>query len=474
MTQATTKQSGADAVQSAAARGRGGWAALIIVLVGVFVTYLDLFIVNVALPAIGADLHVPTSSVSLVVAAYGLSFAVGMIIGGRLGDLHGRRRLFLIGMAGFTLASAACAFAPTITFLVGARFGQGLAGALMAPQVLAIVTTTYAGRMRERAFAGFGLAMGIAGVLGQLVGGLLINANIDGTGWRAIFLINIPVGLFTLIAGRRWITESRGPATGLDLPGAALLALAGSTLVLPLVLGPAHHWPAWTFICLAICPIVTAGFVVYERRRDRQGRAPLVAADLLRPKRFRLGVAIGLVFFVPASFFFILAIYLQQGRGMTAMQSGLIFVAVGVGYFAAMRPAMTWVRRLGAKVITLGALTTAAGVLLLAATAHVQDAWVLTPGLALVGAGIGLVLVPLAAVVLADTPPEHAGAASGVLNTAQQIGGATGIALTSLIFTRWGDIASGFAITLIALAGVSILTAALAATLTMKQHQTHA
>ncbi|WP_261561446.1 MFS transporter, partial [Frankia tisae] len=207
------------------------------VLAGTFVTFLDFFIVNVALPSIETDLDAGSATLSLVVAGYGLTFAVGMITWGRLGDLYGRRRMFLAGLALFTLTSAACGLAPSAEVLVVARFLQGAAGALLTPQVLAILGTLYAGQRRGPAFAAYGFAMGIAGVLGQLIGGALIEADLAGAGWRAVFLINVPVGLLALPAARRVLPESRGPRARLDLAGAALVSAAATLLVLPLVEG---------------------------------------------------------------------------------------------------------------------------------------------------------------------------------------------------------------------------------------------
>jgi MFS family permease len=212
------------------------WRPLLVVLVGTFVTFLDFFIVNVALPSIQSELHAGPGAVQLVIAGYGLAFAVGMIGGGRLGDLYGRRRLFAIGLALFTAASAACGLAPSATVLVVARIAQGAAGALLTPQVLAIVSTVYSGAARARAFAAYGFAMGIAGVLGQLIGGALIAADLAGSGWRGIFLINVPVGLAAL-AVLRVVPESRGERARLDGAGTTLLSAALAAIVLPLVTG---------------------------------------------------------------------------------------------------------------------------------------------------------------------------------------------------------------------------------------------
>src|SRR5215831_4622807 len=186
---------------------RSGWAPLLVVLAGTFMTYLDFFIVNVALPSIQGRLRAGPAAIQLVVAGFGLAFAVGMITGGRLGDLYGRRRMFMTGLALFTLTSAACGLAPSAGLLIGARVLQGAAGALMTPQVLAIIGIVYAGSRRDRAFAAYGLAMGFAGVLGQLLGGAIITASVGGSGWRGIFLINVPVGLTAMVLARRVIPE---------------------------------------------------------------------------------------------------------------------------------------------------------------------------------------------------------------------------------------------------------------------------
>ena len=440
-----------------------GWAPLAVVLAGTFVTFLDFFIVNVALPSIHAELHAGPAALSLVVAGYGLTFAAGMITGGRLGDLYGRRRMFALGLALFTLTSAGCGLAPTAGVLVAARVLQGAAGALLTPQVLAILGTTYEGARRGTAFAAYGFAMGIAGVLGQLVGGALIQADVAGLGWRAIFLINVPIGLAALPLVRRLVPESRGPRARLDVGGTVLGTAAITALVLPLVEGREHGWPMWTWLSLAAAPVLGAGFVAGQRRRATAGRAPLVDLGLFGTRSFALGSLTALTFaLVPPSFFFVLALYLQQGRGYDALFSGIVFTAVGVGYFAALLLAQPLAARLGHQVLTLGAVLVAAGCVVLAETAHASSAWELAPGLALVGFGIGAVLVPLSATVLAGIDPQQAGSAAGVLATAQQVGGAVGVAVIGVVFFGAGEITHAYVVSLGVLAALTAATAALA------------
>jgi EmrB/QacA subfamily drug resistance transporter len=412
-------------------------APLLVVLAGTFMTFLDFFIVNVALPSIHDELHAGPAAIQLVVAGYGLSFAVGMISGGRLGDLYGRRRMFSLGLLLFTVTSAACGLAPSAGLLVTARVLQGASGALMTPQVLAILGTVYVGTQRARAFAAYGLAMGIAGVLGQLVGGALIQADIAGSQWRGIFLINVPVGLTALALVNRTVPESRGARATLDLVGTVLVTLGLIAVVLPLVEGQQQGWPAWSWASLAAAPFLLAGFVGHQARRHRNNRAPLVDLALFADRTFSVGSLASLTFaLVPPSFFFVLALYLQQGRGFSALFSGVVFIAVGVGFFAAMLTAEAMTARLGKQILAVGALVVAAGCGVLALLAGTDSSAELLPGLAIVGFGIGMVLVPLASTVLAGVSAEHAGAASGVLSTAQQVGGALGVAVIGVVFYR--------------------------------------
>jgi EmrB/QacA subfamily drug resistance transporter len=428
-----------------------GWAPLLVVLTGTFVTFLDFFIVNVALPSMQQDLHAGPSAISLVVAGYGLTFAVGMITGGRLGDLYGRRRMFALGLVLFTLTSAACGLAPTIGVLVAARFLQGAAGALLTPQVLAILGTVYAGERRATAFAAYGFAMGVAGVLGQLIGGALIQADIAGLGWRAIFLINVPVGVLARLFVNRVVPESRGAAARLDVAEAVLVSCAVAAVVLPLTEGREHGWPLWTWLSFGVAPVLGAAFVRHQSRHA----APLVHLPLFRDRAFALGSLTGMTFaLVPAAFFFVLALYLQDGRGFDALFSGVVFTAVGVGYFTALFVATPLATR-------LGALMVAAGCGVVAAAASARSSLDLVPGLALVGFGIGMVLVPLASTVLAAVDPRHAGSAAGVLTTAQQVGGALGVAVISVIFFGAGPVTHAFTVSLWVLAGVTVLTAML-------------
>ena len=429
------------------AAGEPSWGALLVLLAGIFMATLDFFIVNVAIPATQRDLRAGPAAVQWIVAGFGLALAGGLIIGGRLGDVFGRRRLFVIGLALFTAASAACGLAPTVEVLIAARVAQGVAAALLMPQVLGIVNVVYTGAHRIRAFVGYGLAMGFAGVFGQLIGGALIQADVAGLGWRAIFWINVPIGGAAVLLAPRLVPETRAQSgSRLDLPGAAWVTAGLVAVVLPLVQGRQVGWPLWSWLCLGAAVPVLAGFVMYQVRVSRRGGAPLIDPALFRERAFAAGAGVATVYWLAVgSFFLVLALYLQQGRGLSALNSGLVFSVLGAGYFAASLKAPKLAARMGRQVLAAGAVAQAAGYALLAVcVAHVGpdgSLWWVIPGLALSGFGMGAVMAPMSATVLAGVTPAHAGSAAGVLGTAQQVGGALGIAIVGVVF--YGALGTG-------------------------------
>lgn len=451
--------------------GEYGRSPLLVVLAGTFMTFLDFFIVNVALPSIQRDLHAGQAAIQLVVAGYALTFSVGMITGGRLGDLYGRRRMLRTGLALFTVTSAACGLAPDATFLVISRIAQGAAGAMMTPQVLGIIGAIYAGQRRAKAFAAYGMTMGIAGVLGQLIGGLLIQADIAGSSWRGIFLINVPVGVAALIMAGRLVPESSATQAGggsrskLDLTGTALATVGLAAIILPLVEGQQYDWPLWTWLCLAAAPVLLGAFVAHQVRCARAHRAALVDVGLFGNRAFGAGSLTALSYaLVPPSFFFVLALYLQDGRGYSALFAGAVFSAVGAGFFAAMLLSQAMTARLGRQILAAGALVTAAGSVLMAVTASAASAGELLPGLAVAGFGMGMVLVPLSATVLQGVDHAQASSAAGVLATFQQVGAALGVAIVGVVFFRelhHGSFPHAFAICMAVLAVLTGTTAVL-------------
>lgn len=453
----------ADRAPAAASQaGRSSWAALPVLLAGAFIVVLDFFIVNVALPSMSTDLGASPSSLEWVVAGYGLSFAVLLITAGRIGDQLGRRRTYAVGLALFTAASAACGVAPTAGTLVIARIVQAIAAAIVMPQVLAIIAVTYRGEDYVRALSIYGMALGVAAVGGQVIGGALVQTDVAGLGWRGCFLINVPIGLAALALTRRLVPESRAPQRArLDVIGAATLALGLAALLLPLIEGRQHGWPLWTWVCLAAAPAILTSFVAHQARRARRGESPLLDLDLFRERAFSAGLLCQLFLAgAQASFFVYLALYLQQGRGLGALQAGLVFTILAVAYVAVSVPAPALTARYGRTVIAAGGTSLAVGLALLAAA--IGEIGVggtilaLVPGLVLAGAGIGLCFTPLTSTVLSHIDPAHAGAASGALSTTQQAGFATGVAVTGLIFFGDHDIARAFAHGLVELTALAV------------------
>jgi EmrB/QacA subfamily drug resistance transporter len=459
-----------DAFYGARAASLRKWAALPVVLAGTFMVVLDFFIVNVAMPTMQRDLNAGASAIQWVVAGYGLAFAAGLITGGRLGDQLGRRRMFTIGLALFVLTSAACGVAPSAGLLVAARVAQGAASALMMPQVLAILGVAYTGADRMKALMAYTLTLGIAAVGGQLVGGALIELDPAGLDWRACFLVNVPVGLLALALVRRTVPESKAGGTRLDLIGADLVSVGLVAILLPLIEGRDHGWPLWTWASFAGAGAVLVAFGLYQRRVARRGGSPLVPPELFAERAFTAGMATIVLFFVTvASFFLVLALELQEGRGLDPLESGLVFGFEGIGFFVATLLAPKLVARMGRQALALGALVRAAALVALYVAVHHVGAhgsvlWLAGPML-LDGAGLGLVMGPIIAIVLAGVAPHQAGAASGVLATAQQVGNALGVAVIGVVF--FGALQGGHAVpeafrtSLLWLAAGSVAVAAL-------------
>jgi EmrB/QacA subfamily drug resistance transporter len=416
------------------------WAALAVVLAAGFMQLVDISIVNVAIPSIQRDLDATYSQIQWVLAGYQLAFAVMLITGGRLGDIYGRKRLFMIGMSGFTLASALCGLAQSPEMLIGSRVLQGLFGAIMFPQILSVIQVTFPPKERAGAFGMFGATIGLATIMGPLVGGLLIEADLFGLQWRPIFLVNVPIGILALAAAARYLIESRAPrALRLDPIGVAIVTAGLLLLVYPLVQGRDLDWPLWTFLSMAAAVPVLVAFAVYERHKKRLDGSPLIDLDLFRQRSFVPGLAVAGIFFmgIPA-FFLIFSLWLQIGLGFSALHAGVTGVPFAVGSALASAASVRLAPALGRRVLSAGSLLLVAGMAGLIWTVdHYGGAvhsWQLIPALLVCGLGLGLVIAPLVNVVLAGIRDQDAGAASGVLSTVQQVGGAVGVALIGVIF----------------------------------------
>ena len=454
------------------------WPALIVLLTGAFLPAFDFFVVNVALPAMHTELGARPQDLELVVAGYGLAFAILLITGGRLGDLYGRKKLFIIGMVGFTIASALCGLATSPAVLIASRVLQGLTAALMNPQVLAIIRVTFPEGERARAIGYFGTTLGLASIAAQLVGGALIQADIAGLSWRPIFLVNVPVGAVALFFAARILRESRAQGRPtLDLGGIALATLTLVLLVYPLVEAGGLGWPWWTVAMLLASAPALAVFVLYEWHLQNRGRSPLVSMRLFRDPAFSLGLVMAGTFFSGlAAFFMGITSFLQQGFGYGPLASGLIFVAFGIGFVGASLQSSRVSRRIGPLTISLGTGLMGTGLLAIVALAvHAHGGpislLVLWPVLIWYGCGQGFALPTLVASVVGSSriPPQEAGAASGVFTMVQQVGFALGVAVIMGVFfsvlgagTTPGDYERALAVALSCNIGLMSLTCLLA------------
>ncbi len=415
------------------------WLALASVMTGLFMVLLDVSIVNVAIPAIRSNLNANNADIQFVVAGYGLAYAVLLITGGRLGDIFGRKKLFLIGMSGFVIASALCGLAQSAIMLDLSRVLQGGMAAMMYPQVLSVIQVTFPPQERARVFGFVGAVIGIATITGPLVGGLIIRNDITGGSWRWIFLVNLPIGIAALVAATRLITESRAPnATRLDLGGFALSTVGILLLVYPLVEGQVAGWPAWTFICMGLSPFALLAFILYERSLPST-RFPLVQLSLFRIRSFSVGVAISAVFIagIPA-FFFTFSLMLQVGLGFSALNAGLTTIPWSLASAVSSALSTRVAPRLGKYTIGIGSALLVIGILGIMLTIHIVGTkltgWDLIPSFLVSGLGLGTVIAPLLNIILAGVPGKDAGSASGVLTTFQQLGGAIGVAVVGVVF----------------------------------------
>ncbi|MFP9230196.1 MFS transporter [Pectobacterium cacticida] len=415
------------------------WLGLSVMLLAGFVTIFDLFVVNVAIPSMQADLGASFAQIGFIIAGYELAFGVLLITGGRLGDLFGRRRLFIVGMAGFTVASALCGLAPHPGFLIGARVLQGLAAALLFPQVYASIRVNFKGDDSRRAFGLLGMTLGLAAIAGQVMGGWLVHSDLFGLSWRSIFLINVPIGLFA-VAAARCIPESRAPQRpALDWAGVALISIGLALLLVPLIEGPGQDWPTWSMGSLGAAAVLLALFHRQQEQRRIAGDLPLVDMCLLAQRHFALGVVLVLlVYSTSSSFFLCFALLVQTGLGVDPFEAGSIFAPCSVGFVAASLAAPRLVARWGTAAIVCGALVYAVSIGLLIAQVQAASAGLqpirLIPILVVIGVGQGLIMTPLLNLVLGFVEEAQAGMASGVISTVQQVGAALGVAVVGILF----------------------------------------
>lgn len=420
------------------------WHALPVLLIGSFLAFLDFFIVNIALPAMRADLGASSAQLQLIVAAYGIGFGVTLITGGRLGDIYGRKRVFLIGLGGFTIASTLCGLAPTPETLIAARVVQAVCAATVTPQVLAIIRVEFTAAERPVAIGAYGASMGLASITAQLLGGLLVGLDLLGWSWRLIFLINIPIGLTAIVTASRMIRESRGPrSASLDLVGVALISLCLFLLIYPIVQGRQAGWPAWSFVMLTATFPVLIGFIFYQRHVIRCGRMPLIALHLFRIRALRRGLLLSVVFFSTAGVFFVvLTIFFQEGFGYSPLRAGLLFLPFAIGFSVSSAASGPVTNSIGPWIINLGSFLMAvslAGLIALALASFGKqgiDATLLIPIFFVYGLGQGLAQPALINTVIgsAGVTGDDAGSAVGLFLTTAQSAIALGVAAIGDVF----------------------------------------
>jgi MFS family permease len=418
------------------------WLALIVLLAGAFLPPVDFFIVNVTMPSIHASLGATPAELQLVISGYAAAYATFLITGGRLGDLFGRRGMFLLGMAGFTAANLLCGLAQTPLHLLLGRLVQGMAAAVLVPQVLGSIRALCEDeRELARALSAYGVMMGLAAAIGQFAGGALVQWSPFGWSWRTVFLLKLPLCLAILAAGWGLVPRTGGTNDAkLDLPGAGLISLTLACVILPLAEGRDQHWPAWIFIPLACAPLLIAAFLWHEARLAARGGMPLVDLSLFRIPGFRRGVLIGTLFFFTTSFYFLFGLYQQEGRGADPFHTGLAIMPYGAGLFLgpiASGPFM----RFASRLLSIGMAIQVTGYFAIG----VFVAWGLsvpavTIAVLIAGFGQGIAFPRLYNTVLSDVPPAQAGLAAGVLNSALQIGTAISLAVIGgFFFTTLGD-----------------------------------
>ena len=419
----------------------GRWLAFFVMLTGGLLPSVDFFIINVSLPSIHTSIGANAAELQLVVSGYAASYAVFLITGGRLGDLYGRRRLFLVGMAGFIATNTLCGLADTPVQLVIGRIMQGISAAMLVPQVLGSIRALFPSEAElAKALSLYGVMMGLAASIGQFSGGALVEWSPFDLGWRTVFLAKLPIGLPVLLATWLMVPEtSASRRRKLDIGGAVLISLTLACLVLPLSEGRQQGWPAWTFVMLAAVPVLAAAFLWFERQVAVRGGSPLLDLGLMAIPSFRRGVLVGTLFFFTTAFYVLFAIYEQEGYGTDPLFTGLAILPYGIGLFVGplvtaplvrLRP---WLLTIGMAIQVAGY----AGVAVVIATGH--DGWPVVATVLLAGFGQGIAYPRLFNTALGDVAPHQAGVAAGVLTSALQIGGAISVAgIGSLFFAVLG------------------------------------
>lgn len=420
------------------------WMALAVLLTGTLLPPLDFFIVNVALPAIRTDLHASPADSQLVVSVYAAAYAVTLILGGRLGDIYGRKRVFIFGMLGFGIASALCGFAPSSAVLVTGRLLQGVMAAIMGPQSLASIHAIFPPEEKNRALSFYGATFGLASVAGQLLGGVLVSADLFGMGWRSVFLINLPVIALAIPAASLLLRENRAEKSDvLDIPGAILLAAGLLAFVLPLIEGRENHWPWWCKALLITSIPLLLAFWHYEKKKESGGASPLVYPSLFMKSGLRKNLAAAFFFYALASFFLIFAVYEQGALGHDTLATGLAILPLGIGFFLGPWCSPSIVSRLGSRTAAFGMVLEVTGLIFAAILALNGSTSYLPLPLFIIGLGQGIAVPALVRLNVDQVDPRFSGLAAGLVSATLQISAAVFVALIGgLFFTLAPDGAS--------------------------------
>lgn len=425
---------------------RAAWLGLVVVIASAVMDLLDSTITQTAAPAIRRDLGGSYADLEWFTAAYTLAMSAMLLLGSRLGDTLGRRRVLLAGIGGFVGASILCAFAPGATTLIAARTLQGAVAAIMVPQGFGLIRELFGDENQQKAFAVFGPVMGLAAVLGPLLGGGLVSLDVLGSGWRAIFLVNVPLGLAAIVAGRQLLprTQPATPGARLDLLSVLLAMGGGVALVYPIIQGREQRWPAWCFGLIAAGVLALVAFAALQARRSRRGQTPLVEPSILRRRPYVAGLAV-VVGFIGAmgGMMIALNVMFQGGLGFTPLDSGVATVAVPLAAIAGSITSSALLARLGRTTMHIGLITMAAGLvgcdLVMRGAGAGLTAWSLVAPLTVTGFGMGMVFVPMFDVILAGVRPHELGSASGLLESVQQLAMSVGIAVVgTVLFDRLG------------------------------------
>jgi EmrB/QacA subfamily drug resistance transporter len=415
------------------------WLGLFAILTATLMNLLDSSIVNVALPVIKKDLGGSFATLQWIVASYTLVLAAGLLTGGRLGDMYGRKRMLLAGAVGFVVASLACAGAVSPETLIAARMLQALFGAVMIPQCFGLIRDLFPGEDQAKAWGVFGPAIGLATILGPITAGLLIKADLFGSGWRMIFLINLPLGAFALIAGGRALPTSAGDRSGgLDVAGMLIAGTGMGLLVYPLVQGREHGWPVWILTMLGASVVVLGAFVRHQLRRTAAGKTPLVELSVFARRSYAFGVLFVVVFFVAIiGFSLTLGLLLQLGLGYSPIGASLAMATAAIGAFVG-SAAGAMLPQLGRKVLQLGLGLMGAGMVGVFAVFQTMGTdlggWSLAAPLLLFGIGMGMIFVPMFGIIMGDISDHEVGSASGALESIQQLAAALGVACLGTVF----------------------------------------